>query len=66
MHNISNGAAVLREAAYEEGYKAGKQAAAEQIFEELFSKVGFDGHNISIFQCELIEVAKKYGVEYYD
>ena len=37
--------------------------AAKKIFSELFSKVGFDGHNVSIFKNDLIEVAKKYGVE---
>lgn len=30
-----NSAEILREAAYEEGYKAGKQAVTEQIFEDL-------------------------------
>ena len=38
----------------------------EQIFADLFDKVGFDGHNISIFKNELIEVARKYGVTKYD
>lgn len=58
--------AIAREAKYDEGYEAGKQAAVEQIFEDLFNKVGFDGHNVSIFKNELIEVAKKYGVTNYE
>lgn len=35
MYNTENGAAILREAAYTEGYKEGKQAATEQIFAEI-------------------------------
>lgn len=54
------------ELAYKNGYEAGKQTTAKQIFEDLFSKVGFDGHNVSIFKNELIEVAKKHGVTKYE
>lgn len=36
---------------------------AKKIFADLFDRVGFDGHNVSIFENELVEVAKKYGVE---
>jgi hypothetical protein len=35
MYNTENGAAILREAAYIEGYKEGKQAGIEAILEEL-------------------------------
>lgn len=36
---------------------------AKKIFADLFGKVGFDGHNVAISKNELVEVAKKYGVE---
>ena len=35
MYNTENGAAILREAAYTEGYKEGKRTATEQIFAEI-------------------------------
>ena len=41
-----------------------KADLAERIFADLFSKVSFDGHNVSVWKTDLIEVAKKYGVEY--
>ena len=57
------------------GYHKGKLAVmedwlddrvdlVEQIFADLFSKVSFDGHNVSVWKNDLIEVAKKYGVDY--
>lgn len=36
---------------------------AEKIFADIFAKVGFDGHNVSIYKNELIEIAKNYGIE---
>lgn len=36
---------------------------AEKIFTDLFAEVGFDGHNVVIYKNDLIEIAKKYGVE---
>ena len=36
---------------------------AEKIFADLFAEVGFDGHNVVIYKNDLIEIAKKYGVE---
>jgi hypothetical protein len=53
----------IKKAIYDSGYEAGFKNAVEQIFTDLFGKVGFDGHNVSIFKNELIEVAKKYGVD---
>ena len=35
MYNTENGAAILREAAYTEGYKAGKKDAVEQVLEDI-------------------------------
>ena len=47
---------------YNSGFRSGYAEARDRIFKDLFSKVGFDGHNVSIFKNELIEIAKKYGV----
>ena len=47
---------------YNSGFGSGYAEARDHIFKDLFSKVGFDGHNVSIFKNELIEIAKKYGV----
>ena len=47
---------------YNSGFGSGYAEARDRIFKDLFSKVGFDGHNVSIFKNELIEIAKKYGV----
>ena len=47
---------------YNSGFRSGYAEARDHIFKDLFSKVGFDGHNVSIFKNELIEIAKKYGV----
>ena len=48
--------------AFNSGFGSGYAEARDRIFKDLFSKVGFDGHNVSIFKNELIEIAKKYGV----
>ena len=48
--------------AFNSGFRSGYAEARDRIFKDLFSKVGFDGHNVSIFKNELIEIAKKYGV----
>ena len=48
--------------AFNSGFGSGYAEARDHIFKDLFSKVGFDGHNVSIFKNDLIEIAKKYGV----
>lgn len=75
MYNTENGAAILREAAYTEGYKAGKQAAVEQIFTDLdaaltkhFTKLNYtDGTCTFVFhrdlEIELSDIKKKYEVK---
>lgn len=35
----------------------------KKIFADIFAKVGFDGHNISIYKNELVKIAKSYGIE---
>ena len=32
-----------------------------KIFDELFNAVGFDGHSVSIWKCNLVKIAEKYG-----
>ena len=39
------------------------QETAEKIFADIFAKIGYDGHNISIYKNELIKIAKNYGIE---
>ena len=48
--------------AFNSGFGSGYAEARDHIFKDLFSKIGFDGHNVSIFKNDLIEIAKKYGV----
>lgn len=47
----------------EEAELVATQKIAEKIFSDIFAKVGFDGHNVSIYKNELIEIAKNYGIE---
>lgn len=60
---MTNSAEILREAAYEEGYKAGKQAAAEQLFADLEKVGGFEGGQLILFAHEYKEIKKKHGVK---
>ena len=55
--------AIARESAYDEGYEAGKQAAAEQIFADLEKIGGFDSGQLILFAHEFKEIKKKYGVK---
>ena len=66
---------IAREAAYDEGYSAGKQAAAEEIFTDIekaldkhFTKLNYtDGTCTFVFhrdlEIELADLKKKYGVK---
>lgn len=61
MNTLSNGSAILREAAYTEGYKAGKQTTAEQIFTDL-DKLHL--HVSNEYEAQAYEeLKKKYGVQ---
>ena len=62
MYNISNGAAILREAAYEEGYKAGKQEIIKQIFEDLVN-LGGCSRGILLNSWDIAELKEKYRVK---
>ena len=62
--------AIARESAYDEGYEAGKQAAAEQIFADLSdilrrSKTTIIGQQFycSVLDSYVAELKKKYGVD---
>lgn len=53
--------AIAKETAYEEGYEAGKQAAAEQIFKEI-DKLHI--HVSNVYEARAYEeLKKKYGVK---
>lgn len=54
--------AIAKETAYDEGYEAGKQAAAEQIFADLEKLGGFSSGQLILFAHEYKEIKKKYGV----
>jgi hypothetical protein len=54
--------AIARETAYDEGYEAGKQAAAEQIFEDLVS-LGGCSRGILLNSWDIAELKEKYGVK---
>ena len=66
---------IAREVAYAEGYDAGKQAVAEQIFADIekaldryFTKLNYtDGTCTFVFhrdlEIELANIKKKYGVK---
>jgi hypothetical protein len=58
----TNSAAILREAAYEEGYKAGKQEIIKQIFEDLVS-LGGCSRGILLNSWDIAELKEKYGVK---
>lgn len=57
-----NSAEILREVSYKEGYEAGKQAAIEQIFEDLV-KMGACSRGIVLNPWDITELKEKYGVK---
>lgn len=36
------------------------QSLEEQIFDKLMSLVSYDGHNVSVWACDLIKAAREY------
>ena len=56
---------IARETAYDEGYEAGKQAAAEQIFADLeeFHAVGNYREFYVLTEESVNKLKKKYGVK---
>lgn len=57
-----NSVEILREVSYKEGYEAGKQAAIEQIFEDLV-KLGACSRGIVLDPLDIIELKERYGVK---
>lgn len=43
------------------GYRR-ESDVAKEIFDKIRPKIGFDGHNISVWKCELVDIAKDYGI----
>lgn len=43
------------------GYRKASDVAKE-IFEKLYAHIKFDGHTVSVWKNDLIEVAKEYGI----
>lgn len=55
-------AVIAKETAYDEGYEAGKQAAAEQIFEDL-CRLGGCSRGIVLNPMDIAELKEKWGVK---
>ena len=54
--------AIALEAKYEEGYEAGKQAAAEEILEDLV-KLGACSRGIVLNPWDIQELKEKWGIK---
>lgn len=55
-------AVVAKETAYDEGYEAGKQAAAEQIFEDI-CRLGGCSQGIILNPMDIAELKEKWGIK---
>ena len=53
---------IVRETAYDEGYEAGKQSAAEQIFEDL-CRLGGCSRGIVLDPMDIAELKEKWGIK---
>lgn len=61
MYTELNAGAILREASYAEGYKAGKKAAAKEFFEDIASKGGCS-QGIVLNIWDILELKEKWGI----
>lgn len=59
--------------AYVRGVNFARQAleqqklnAQQKLFDTIMSRVGFDGHSVSVYKNELLEIAKDFGLEVAD
>lgn len=59
---MDNAAAILREAAYTEGYKAGRKDMAKEFFEEIASKGGCS-RGIVLNIWDILELKERYGIK---
>ena len=57
-----NAAAILRETAFTEGYKAGKKDAAKEFFEDIASKGGCS-QGIVLNIWDILELKEKWGIQ---
>jgi hypothetical protein len=57
-----NAAAILREAAYTEGYKAGKKDAVKEFFKDIASKGGCS-QGIVLNIWDILELKEKWGIQ---
>ena len=53
---------IAREAAYDEGYEAGKQAAVEQFFKDICS-LGGCSQGIILNPMDIAELKEKWGIK---
>lgn len=54
--------AIAKEAKYDEGYEAGKQAAAEQFFEDI-CRLGGCSQGIILNPMDIAELKEKWGIK---
>lgn len=59
---MDNAAAILREAAYTEGYKAGQKDTAKKFFEDIASKGG-GSQGIVLNIWDILELKERYGIK---
>ena len=59
---MDNAAAILREAAYIEGYKAGKKDMAKEFFEVIASKGGCS-RGIVLNPWDILELKERFGIK---
>ena len=62
MYNNLNSAAILREASYTEGYKAGKRDMAKEFFEAIASKGGCS-QGIVLNIWDILELKERFGIK---
>jgi hypothetical protein len=62
MYTELNAGAILREASYTEGYKAGKKAAAKEFFEDL-CQLGACSQGVVLNIWDLQELKEKWGIK---
>ena len=59
---MDNAAAILREAAYTEGYKAGKKDMAKEFFEAIASKGGCS-QGVVLNIWDILELKERFGIK---
>ena len=62
MYTDLNAGAILREASYTEGYKAGKKDAAKEFFEDL-CQMGSCSQGVVLNIWDILELKEKWGIK---